>query len=46
MRIWYQSDAPIGFDPSWENYERSLKRHINEVKLPSESLLRREVKDR
>ena len=33
MRVWYQSDASLGFDPLWEKYEQSLKRHINRVKL-------------
>jgi len=35
MRIWYQSDASIGFDPLWESYEGSLKKHIDEIKLLS-----------
>ncbi len=35
MKIWYQSDAPIGFDPLWKVYERSLRKHIDEVKLPN-----------
>lgn len=35
MRVWYQSDASIGFDSSWDNYEQCLRKHIGEVKLPN-----------
>jgi Asp/Glu/hydantoin racemase len=34
MKIWYQSDAPLGFDPLWENYKISLEKNIDKIKLP------------
>lgn len=34
MRIWYQSSAALGIDPKWTPYEKSLKRHVQEVARP------------
>ncbi|UCG65980.1 MAG: hypothetical protein JSW12_02710 [Deltaproteobacteria bacterium] len=31
MRIWYQSSAPLGKDPSWKPYEESLKAHLQSL---------------
>lgn len=34
MRIWYQSSAPLGKDPSWKPYEESLVAHLHSLARP------------
>lgn len=34
MRIWYLSPSALGVDLKWSPYERSLKRHVQEVARP------------
>lgn len=34
MKIWYQSNAALGQNPIWEDYEKALVEHISAVKGP------------
>jgi len=34
MKIWYQSGASLGRDPSWTEYETTLKTYLNKIARP------------